>query len=394
MIGMKIAMIGQKGMPAGYGGVEAHVHGLAVHLKQAGHDVTVYSRSWYTGFSETKTVEGVVCQYIPTIKTKHLDTITHTLLSTLHAVFQRFDVIHYHGVGPSLVSWIPRLLSPKTNVVTTFHSIDRYHEKWGFLSRLFLRLGEWTACFFAHETITVSQSLGRYCEKEFHKETIYIPNAVSPQSQSRINREPLKKFGLLHEPYMVMISRLIPHKGAHLLIEAFHNLKMNHADDPMIKNLKLAIVGGSVYTDEYIRDLHLQAAPCNDIIFTDFQTGETLDALYRNAIALVHPSLNEGLPITVLKAMALGKPVLVSNIPEHLELLHDPRAIFVQNDVRTMEITLYEFLCLPKEEKESMGNANARLVETSYSWRMILPQIIAVYERQSTRPLAFAAKAI
>jgi H2-forming N5,N10-methylenetetrahydromethanopterin dehydrogenase-like enzyme len=45
---MKIAFIGQKGIPAKFGGVEKHVDDLAVHLAQAGHDVYVYTRANYT----------------------------------------------------------------------------------------------------------------------------------------------------------------------------------------------------------------------------------------------------------------------------------------------------------------------------------------------------------
>ena len=247
---MRIAMIGQKGMPASHGGVERHVHDLSVELAKTGHSVTVYSRSWYSQLSADATVEGVLVKHLPTLKTKHLDTISHALFASFHALFQGYDVVHYHGVGPSLVSWIPRLFS-KSKVVTTFHSIDRYHQKWGAFARLVLRLGEKAAVWFAHDTITVSRSLEMYCLNEFDQETVHIPNGVKKSNPTK-DSTVLKKFGLKPNQYILMVSRLVPHKGAHLLVEAFTALKNANETNPAFTNLKLVIVGGSVYTNKYI----------------------------------------------------------------------------------------------------------------------------------------------
>lgn len=380
---MRIAMIGQKGMPAHYGGVEKHVHDLSVHLVSHGHDVTVYSRTWYAPHSQ-KNIDGVSIVYTPSIHTKHLDAITHTLTSTLHALTQQYDVIHYHGVGPALLSWLPRLLTPKTKVVVTFHSIDRYHQKWNWFARLILRLGEFAACRCAHETISVSQSLYQYCLNEFNAHTAYIPNAVNMHTRP-VSDHYISQFGLAKNKYLVMVSRLVPHKGAHILIEAFNNLKKHHPGDSVIQELKLAIVGGSTYTDEYVRQLHLQASLLNDVIFTDFQSGEALEQLYAHARALVHPSLNEGLPITVIQAMSYSMPVIVSTIPEHLELVHDSRVLFKENDVDSLEQELYQFLNLSEDERKHIGDANRRVVEKGYSWENILPQIVDVYEKGNTK---------
>ncbi|MBD3311227.1 MAG: glycosyltransferase [Candidatus Magasanikbacteria bacterium] len=374
---MKIAMVGQKGIPANYGGVERHVHDLSRGLADRGFNVSVYSRQWYVK-SDAREYKGVNIIYTPSIHTKHFDAISHTFISTIHAIINKFDIIHYHGVGPSLLSWIPRIFSPKTKVITTFHSIDRYHQKWGVIARYFLRLGEWTACRFAHKTIAVSQSLKQYCQNEFNTDTRYIPNGVK-LCNKELRFDKIIDFGLKNNEYLVMISRLVPHKGAHILVEAFNSIKKKYSDDPKISKLKLAIVGGSVYTNDYVTSLHQQANVNNDIVFTDFQSGETLRQLYKNAMALVHPSLNEGLPITVLEAMRYAKPSLVSNIPEHLELIQDNRMICNENDVRSLEEKLIEFIKLPQEEKELIGSKNLQIIKKEYSWDVIIPQIVRTY---------------
>lgn len=386
---MRIAMIGQKGIPARFGGVERHVEDLSIGLVQAGHEVTVYSRPWYTG--ETKDdVQGVRVLALSSLHTKHFDAITHTLFATLHALRQDYDVIHYHGVGPSLLSWIPRLFRPKVLVVTTFHSIDRHHQKWNRLAKWCLRLGEWAACSFAHKTIAVSRGLEQYCLNEFNKQTTYIPNGITiPKHRATPLSLP---FGLEPQKYLLMVSRLVPHKGAHLLLETFQNLQKKYPENTELQSLKLVIVGGSVYTDAYVEKLHTTANISNNILFTGFLSGEPLEALYEQCLTLVHPSLNEGLPLTVLQAMAHKKPILVSNIPEHMELVSDVRSLFETNNVLALEKAILRFLALSAEEKEKMGEANQHMVSTYYEWGRLLPQIVALYTVAKDIPIKTMAR--
>lgn len=375
-------MIGQKGIPAIQGGVERHVHDLSLGLVEKGHEVTVYARKWYSP-NENKTFQGVNIKLLPSIHTKHLDAISHTFLATIDAIRNNFDVIHYHGVGPSLLAWIPRIFARKSLVICTFHSIDRYHQKWNPLAKLMLRLGEKSACVFPHKTIVISQGLQKYCLNEFNKETIYIPNGINLFNRE-IGQEEIKKFGLNKNQYLLMVSRLIPHKGAHILVEAFNNLKKNHPENQTIQNLKLAIVGGSAYTDDYVKKLHRLASTNNQIVFTDFQSGETVNQLYANSLALIHPSFNEGLPITVIEAMSHGKPVLLSNIAEHIELGTDYNLIFKDNDIKDLEEKMLYFINLDEDAKKLLGVQNKLIIENDYQWKNLIPKIIQVYQKENT----------
>jgi hypothetical protein len=82
---MRIAMIGQKGIPAIQGGVERHVHDLSLGLVENGQEVTVYARKWYSP-NESPTFQGVKIKYLPCVHTKHLDAITHSFLATIDAI--------------------------------------------------------------------------------------------------------------------------------------------------------------------------------------------------------------------------------------------------------------------------------------------------------------------
>ena len=150
---------------------------------------------------------------------------------------------------------------------------------------------------------------------------VYIPNGVTAEKIS--GEEEIKKIGLKKNSYILTVARLIKHKGIHYLIQAYQKMEKTFGDDP--KNWpggemkKLVIVGAPSFTDDYSAYLNKLAEQSPNIIFTGFQTGDTLKQLFANAYLYVHPSEAEGLSITILEAMSYGTCVLISNIPENLE---------------------------------------------------------------------------
>lgn len=374
---MKISMIGQKGMPARFGGVERHVHDLAVRLATKGFAVRAYSRAWYTEDTPA-TVDGVAQVYMPSIHTKHLDTITHTLLATIHAISSDADILHYHGVGPALWSWIPRIFSPKKRIITTFHSIDRKHQKWNWIAKAALHIGEWAACRFAHKTITVSRTLQQYARDVYDKHTTYVPNAV-PLYTNIDEYKTLKQFGLEPGQYFLVVTRLIAHKGVHHVIDAYNMLTEIHPET--VRNTPLVIVGDGFHTEDYVRGLHEAARKNPNIIFTGFQSGRILEELFSGARLYIHASLQEGLPITVLEAMSHSLPMILSDIPEHHELVPDATVRFAPDNPQALVAAILRVLKTPQAELEAQGAKHRTKIEREYQWDTIVPQIIDLYSR-------------
>lgn len=367
-------MIGQKGIPAAYGGIERHVEELSLELTKQGHDVLVYARNWFTS-ENIKNYHGIKIKHLPTLHTKHLDAIIHTFVSTIHALFQKPDIIHYHGVGPALLSWLPRIFAPRIKVVVTMHCLDRYHQKWGYFARVMLRLGEKASCVFAHKTISVSRTIQNYCLNEYRTQTTYIPNGITVTPHQ--NYALIDEWNLEPGKYVLMVSRLVKHKGAHYLLEAWQIARQQNPE--LLKDYKLVITGDTVFTDEYKKTLEQIARGDNSIIFTGWQKGQALAELYANTALLVHPSENEGLPITVLQAMSYGRPVLVSDIPEHKEVIADANFWFPNTSIRGLA---EKIVTLIKDEglRTQSGNYNKLVVEEHYNWTDITKQTIEVYE--------------
>ncbi|MDD5567291.1 MAG: glycosyltransferase family 4 protein [Patescibacteria group bacterium] len=366
-------MIGQKGIPALYGGVERHVEELAVRLAKRGHKVAVYTRPNYTS-SRKKNYRGVSLVSLPSLPTKHFDAISHTFFATVHAMFQDYDIIHYHSGGPSLLSILPRIFRPSVKVIGTFHSIERRHQKWGWFARLVLRLGEWACVTFPHQTIAISRPLQKYCFKTYGKKTIYIPNGISGEfTRSKKARVITKQFGLMTDQYILTVARLIPPKGIHYLIEAYRRLNTRK---------RLVIAGDSAHTDGYVKKLKELAAGDPRIVFTGFQSGKTLAELYSNAYLFVLPSEIEGLPLALLEAAGFGRCSLASNIPENLEVLRVNKEVigyvFKNKNVKDLQIKLTELLKRPEEMKK-IGKHARQVVLQHFNWHTIARQTEKLY---------------
>lgn len=378
---MKIAFIGQKGLPAKSGGVERHVEDLVIKLAKQGHDVFVYTRPNYSN-PNIKFYKNVRLISLPSIDSKNLDAISHTLISTLHALFQNYDIIHYHGVGPATLAWIPRIFS-KAKIFTTFHCQNQYHKKWSKLAKMYLKFGEWAACKFPHQTIVVSKILRQIAKEKYKTNAIYIPNGITIFESKNSKNNTLNKFSLTANKYFLAVGRLISEKGIHHLINAYKKIKTDK---------KLVIVGNSSYSDDYVNFLKKIATGNKNIIFTGEQYDENLHTLYQNAYLYVHPSETEGLPISVLEAMGHSKCVLVSNIPANIEAFAGMGYLFMNKDVSDLAKKL-EILNQRTDLVKEKGEIAKAYALENYNWDILALETAILYEKtlQQREELLFNA---
>lgn len=370
---MKIAIIGSKGIPCSYGGVERHTDELATRLVKAGHQVLVYCRSWYT---QRKRYQGIKLIYRPSLHTKHLDAISHTFFSLWDALWQqKVDILHIQGVGPALLAGLAKILRPKTKIVVTFHCLDRFHQKWGRFSRSMLYLGEIMAIKIPQATIVVSRELQEYCFQKWHDLAFYVPNGI--RRTGTRNLTVLKKYHLNGQKYILTVCRLIPHKGVHYLIEAFNRLEKN--------DFKLVIVGDGSYTDNYVRYLKDLAASNPQIIFTGFLNYQALAALYSHAYLYVQASEAEGLSLSLLEAQSFACPALVSDIAANKEAVGQYGFTFQSGNSADLAKKL-AYLLSHQDLVSQTGLKAKMTVRQTYDWDRIARQTEKLYEIVMRKP--------
>jgi glycosyltransferase involved in cell wall biosynthesis len=348
---MKIAFIGQKGIPATYGGIEDFTEKVALRLAKRGHKITVYCRPYYTQMEGD--YKGIALKKIKSIKTKHFDAISHTLFSSLDALSQDYDVINYQGIGPSSLSFFPRLRG-KAKVVVTIHSLDWKRNKWGSLAKTLLRVAEYPSVFFPHKVATVSEELKKYLEKRFKKDIFKFTPGIDPPNYRKPQK--IKKIGLEKDKFVLFLGRLVPEKGCHYLLEAFKNLNTDY---------KLFIAGNGFFSEDYLKKLHQYKS--EKIMFGGFVEKELLEELFSNAYLYVLPSEMEGVPQTLLQALSYGRCVLASDIPENKEVMGRWGFNFKNKDVTDLRQNL-ESLLQKKELVLNGGPQRSDYVRSRYSW--------------------------
>lgn len=370
---MKIAFIGQKGIPAHSGGVEKHVERIAVSMAEMGHDVTVYARPHYVKSTE-KVFRGVSLVFTPSIRTKHLDAITHTFVSTLHALFQDYEVIHFHSIGPSIFSILPRIFRPDMRVIATFHSRDYFHQKWNWFAKSCLHLAERITCTIPERTIVISKTLAEYAEATYRKAFVMIPNGADVHVSAKTDT--LKALGLKEGQYVLSVSRLVRHKGIHYLIKAFQALKET---SELPNGWKLVIVGAHAETKDYAEYLEFLAADDADILLVGERSGEDLAELYTHAGVFVQPSEDEGLSLALLEALGYGLPCVVSDIAANLEAIGDCGVSFVSKNIIDLKQKLSSLINRP-DTMRVLGRLAQERAQSEYDWHTIAKRTLTAYE--------------
>lgn len=384
---MRIAMIGQKGIPAQSGGVEQHVDNLSRLLVERGHEVIVYCRRSYCG---DKTPDGTATSvtdgqfslvrhgtamptaagpslhriFRPSIATKHLDAITHTITSTWDVLARDVDVVHYHAIGPAALAPVARCGGLPT--VVTCHGLDWQRAKWGRLAKRCLRVGEWSAARFASELVVVSQPLRDYFAREYSVSASFIPNAVTPVAHREPNR--ILQWGLRPGNFVLAASRLVPEKGLHYLIPAFEQLQTD---------IPLVIAGGGGFDHGYERQLRNSAG--RRVLFVGNADRALLAELYSNALLFALPSEVEGMSIALLEAMSSGLPVLVSDLPENTAVVGSDGFTFRSRDISDLRSVLELVL----ENRAVLREFGARCRDRSeqFQWPQVVSQLEQVYSK-------------
>ncbi|MBS3936158.1 MAG: glycosyltransferase family 4 protein [Sulfuritalea sp.] len=156
---------------------------------------------------------------------------------------------------------------------------------------------------------------------------------------------------------LVCVGRLCEQKGQLLLVEAMHHLAGRG------KRFELVLAGDGPMRGE-IEDLVARYGLKAQIRLTGWIGGAQVREEILAAQGLVLPSFAEGLPVVIMEAFAMGRPVLstyVAGIPE-LVRAGENGWLFPAGSVENLAAALEEFLATPPARLESMGVAGRRRV--------------------------------
>lgn len=361
---MKIAFMGIRGIPASYSGFETFVDQVARRLATRGHEVSVYNRTTFVPYRGREYL-GVRLIHLPTLPTKHLDSIVHTSICCLHAFFRRYDIVYICGVGNAPLAFLPRLR--RARVLLNVDGADWQRDKWGGLARRYLRVCERLARASAEVIIADARVIQDKYKSDYHTDALFIPYGANIRRHEGC--DVLERFGLKPRRYILFVGRLVPENGAHTLLRAFARVETD---------MNLVIVGDAPYSDQYKASLKEIAG--RRVIFTGFLFGEEYQEISSHPYLFVLASGVDGTRPVLLDQMAFGNAVLVRNTPANVEVVGSAGRKFDHRyDERALALQLQRLVDHPEEVEASRAAAIER-VRTKYSWERVTDRYELLFE--------------
>lgn len=373
---MKLLLVNYEYPPLGGGAANATLF-MARALVQLGHEATVLTGG-FKNLPRRCSEEGVRV-YRTTVLRRATDRsnplemaffLCATLLTAAHiAKAQAIEaVITFFTVPCGPVGWylhqrlgLPYIVSLRGgDVPGLVPSLDRIHSLLKPLRRQVLRR--------ASAVVANSASLASLSEKADPVPVHIVPNGVDtvifrPATPEERSAE--------HDFRILFVGRLSAQKNVRLLLDAVADIRSKATE-----RISLDIVGDGPLRRE-LESAAGELGLVDCVTWHGWRGREEVAALYRRADCFVNPSLYEGMPNTILEAMASGLPVIASNVGGNDDLVTSGETGFLfdlsqPSGLRERLATLMDdhALC------NAMGVRGREIVLSEYSWRSVAEQYL------------------
>jgi glycosyltransferase involved in cell wall biosynthesis len=351
-----------------FGGVERHILGILSGFRARG--VTALLLLFHDGELAAQAREQGIEPVILPDRNRRLLATSRQLARILEQ--REIRVIHVHGYKATVFCTLARLWYPCA-MVKTEHGLpepmsgrpmralrDRlYH----LLDSAATRMAGATVCYVTKEL------LAHYQRAHSGLQVMTIPNGVASMDRHQLWRPPE-----LHEDRfnLAVVGRLDTVKGQHLAIRAV-------AAEGLHPDLHLYIVGVGPCESE-LRELAETHRIAHRVHFLGFR--RNVYDYIAHCHALLMPSLHEGLPYTLLEAMALGTPLIASRVGGLAEVLQDGvTALLIPPGDATALAQAIVRLHDDPELRRRLGEHAQRLQQARYSLEAMAARYLGVYRR-------------
>jgi glycosyltransferase involved in cell wall biosynthesis len=348
---VKVAIIGTRGVPANYGGFETFAEELGWRLAARGHQVTVYGRRGFID-PDLETYRGMNLVVLPSLRSKHLETVSNTFFAALHASRRGFDVALVCNAANA--PFVRILQMGGIPVALNVDGLERKRRKWGVAGRTYYRVCERLSARLPDALVTDAEVIRRYYRRAYGAVSRMIPYGgdLEPPTGTDV----LEKLGLQQGQYLLYVSRFEPENNPDRVVAAFTRVEGTR---------RLAMVGGAPYAAGLTRRVTELAD--DRVVLPGPVYGDGYRQLLFNCRLYIHATEVGGTHPALVEAMGAGRPVVYYDTPENREVAGDAGVPFRFENDASLERVLGRVL-EDDNELAAMGQRSLERVDSGYLW--------------------------
>lgn len=351
--------------PEVLGGGAIHAHRMSVMQAEMGHDVTVLtSDHGNRSLPQRESRDGYTLRRYREVARPFGNSLTPKMVTDLHRLCETFDLVHAHShlyLSTNVAAALAQL-NDVPFVVTNHGLYSQSAPEW-LQTTLLHTL--WRSTFNAADRV--------FCYTETDRSRLRNVGVDAPVSviSNGIDCKTFAPAVDQREPQILFVGRLKKAKGVHWLVEAFGNL----ADK--FPQVTLSIVGSGPLSDE-LEERAANLGLTDRIDFHGRVPNDELPEVYSKSQLFVLPSKAEGLPRTVLEALACETPVVTSNLPQLEPLVEGAGLTVPVGEVNALQKAIQTFLGDEPRRAQAGTIGRERVVE-NYSWAETVEETTEVY---------------
>lgn len=307
MTGMRIAMLGTRGVPARYGGFETAIEEVGRRLVARGHEVTVYCRHTNAAGEAGSEYLGMKLVHLPALHKRALETLSHTGLSVMHLLRHRTDAAILFNAANA--PYLPLIRAAGIPVATHVDGLEWKRAKWGATGKRYYRSVEAMAVRWSDALIADAVGIQNYYREKFDADTVYLAYGAPILDDGQSHR--LAELGLQARGYHLVVARFEPENHVHMIVEGYVRSK---AVKPLV------VVGSAPYSGDYTHRIH--GLGDERVRFVGgIWDQELLDQLYANSLVYWHGHSVGGTNPSLLRAIGSGAATNAFDVDFNREVL-------------------------------------------------------------------------
>lgn len=337
----------------------------------------INSQEKIDAFAKEMRAEGVHIVHIDFSRSlKKVDMQIKSVFQVKELLKRRYALIHCHSpICAAIVRRAAEVYRRKigTKVVYTAHGFHFYNgapiKNW----LLYYPIEKWMSRY-TDILITINHEDYQRAKKKFYaKKTVYVPGVGIDMEQFHSGlvdkEEKRRKLGLENTDIMLLsVGELSKRKNHEAVIQAVHQL-----GNPDVRYF----ICGKGKLEGRLKNLIKHLGMEKQVKLLGYRTD--VSELCQVSDLFVFPSLQEGLPVALMEAIACKTPVICSNIRGNTDLVPDSRFQFDAKDVDSIWQCMENELRLGRGGKESAVDMNYRHLR-AYSLNSVSHRMEELYQ--------------